>query len=122
MEFYFDMKVIFNSFTLFLILSLSMLSLGAAHAESLDDVSATILEFDGTSASVKLTWNHDDVVHDYDVGCVSCIPNFSEKTNQDEIVLQNITSFTNHNALLYIIAYDNNSEIITAKQIIVELR
>jgi len=84
-------------------------------------ISLTILESEDSGVSVQLTWNHDDAASNYEIGCVSCIPNFSESTINDEIVLQNVTSLKNGLAILYIIAYDNNDEIIMAKQILVDL-
>jgi len=92
-----------------------------AFADPLDDVTATVLEFDGTSASVELAWNHDDAIASYEVGCVSCLPNFSETTNLDNALLDGITPLANGNAILYIIAYDGTDEIVSAKQIMLEL-
>ena len=108
----------------FLLIILSMIAFGllnTAYAQPLEDVTTTILEFEDFTASVQLIWNHDDSVSNYEIGCVSCIPNFSENTIHDEIVLENITFLKNGSALLYIIAYDNNDEIITAKQMMLNL-
>ena len=95
--------------------------LGTAHAQPLKDVSATLIEFEDSFASVQLEWNHDDIVYNYKIGCVSCIPNLSENTINDRIVLHNVTSMQNGHALLYVIAYDNHDEIITAKQVLLKL-
>ena len=92
-----------------------------AYAEPLDIVNSSVMEYDGNSATVHLNWNHDEIVKKYEVGCVSCIPNFSEETTLDEIILENVMSISDGNALLYVIAYDNDNEIIAAKQIILEL-
>ncbi len=97
-------------------------SLNTAYAQPLEDVTATLLESGNSGASVQLTWNHDDAVSDYEVGCVSCMPNFSENTDNDEIVLSGITSLDNGKAILYVIAHDGNGEVIVAKQILLELR
>lgn len=94
---------------------------GTAYAQPLDDINATVLEYDDSLASVHLTWNHDDSISIYEIGCVSCIPNFSENTADDEIVLSDITSLESGIAVLYVIAYHDNSEMITAKQVILEL-
>lgn len=94
---------------------------GTAYAQPLDDISATVLEYDDSLASVHLTWNHDDFISSYEIGCVSCIPNFSENTTDDEIVLYDITSLENGIAILYVIAYYDNSEMIAAKQVMLEL-
>ena len=109
-------------FPLFVIAGIFLVtSLSTVYAQPLDDVSATILESEDSGVSVRLTWNHDDAVSDYEIGCVSCIPNFSESTASDEIVLQNVTSLKNGLAILYVIAYDSNDEILMAKQILVNL-
>ncbi|BDQ31206.1 hypothetical protein [Nitrosopumilus zosterae] len=94
---------------------------GTAYAQPLDDINATVLEYDDSLASVHLTWNHDDSISLYEIGCVSCIPNFSENTTYDEIVLSNITSLGNGIAILYVIAYHDDSDMITAKQVMLEL-
>jgi len=107
---------------LLLILSLAAFGLlGTAYAQPLDDITTTVLEFEDSTASVQLTWNHDDDVSNYEIGCVSCIPNFSENTIHDEIVLQNVTSLENGLAVLYIVAYDNNDEVISVKQVMLKL-
>ena len=109
----------------FLLIILSMTAFGllnVAYAQPLEDVNTAILEFEDSTASVQLTWNFDDAVSNYEIGCVSCIPNFSESTTNSEIILQNITSLENGLVLLYIIAYGDNDEIITAKQVTLELR
>ena len=109
-------------FPLFVIASIFLItSLNNVYAQPLNDVTTTILESEDSDVSVQLTWNHDDAVSDYEIGCVSCIPNFSENIVDDEIVLQNVTSLENGLAIFYIIAYDNNDEIIMVKQILLEL-
>ena len=95
--------------------------LGTAYAQPLEDITTTVLEFEDFTASVQLTWNHDNDVTNYEVGCVSCIPNFSENTIQDKIILQNITSLENGLAVLYVVAYDNNGEVISVKQVMLKL-
>ena len=107
---------------LLMILSVTVFSLlGPAYAQPLNDITTTVLGFTNSTASIQFTWNPDDAVSNYEIGCVSCIPNFSENTTHNEIVLQNITSLENGLAVLYIIAYDDNDEIITAKQVALEL-
>ena len=114
-----DYKVpLFAIASIFLIASFD----AAAYAQPLDDVTATILESENSGISVQLTWNHDDAISDYEIGCVSCIPNFSENTVNDEIVLQNVTSLENGLAIFYVIAYDSNDEILVVKQLLLELR
>lgn len=107
---------------LLMILSITAFGLlGTAYAQPLEDVAVTVLEFENSTVSVQFAWNHDDAVSSYDVGCVSCFPNLVENTIHDEIVLRNITSMENGLTLLYIIAYDDDGEIITAKQIMLDL-
>ena len=93
-----------------------------AYAESHDGVTANVLESDGTSAKIEMTWISDDASVKYEVGCVSCMPNTSEFVFEDNVILEGVTSFANTNdAMLYLISYDSNDEIIHAKQIIVSL-
>ena len=97
-------------------------SLEAAYAQPLDDVSAILLDDVDSGASVQLAWNHDNAVIYYEVGCVSCMPNFSENTDNDEIVLSGVTSLENGKAIFYVIAYDDADEVIVVKQVLLELR
>lgn len=114
-----DYKVpLFAIASIFLIASLD----AAAYAQPLDDVTATMLESENSGISVQLAWNHDGAISNYEIGCVSCIPNFSKNTVNDEIILQNVTSLENGLAIFYAIAYDSNDEILAVKQILLELR
>lgn len=111
-----------SKFPLFVIASIFLItSLNNVYAQPLDDVSTVILGSEDSGVSVQLMWNHDDAVSDYEIGCVSCVPNFSENTVDDEIVLQNVTSLENGLAIFYIIAYDNSDEILVVKQVLLEL-
>jgi hypothetical protein len=96
-------------------------SLNAAYAQPLDDVTATLLESGKSGTSVQLSWSHDDDVSGYEIGCVSCMPNFSENTDNDEIILFNVTSLENGKGIFYIIAHDGNGEVIVAKQVLLKL-
>ena len=107
---------------IFLLIPLLIFGVGIAYAEPLEDIQTSVLDYENNYATVQLTWNFDDAISNYEIGCVSCIPNFSESTTNSEIILQNITSLENGLALLYIIAYGDNDEIITAKQVTLELR
>ncbi len=95
--------------------------IGTAYAEPLEEVSASILESTDSVASIGISWNNDSLVSSYEIGCVSCIPNFSENTTNDKAILNGVTSFENGTALLYVIAYDENDEIISAKQVVLNL-
>lgn len=93
-----------------------------AFAEPLELVASSVSNYDGSSATVTMTWNHTDMVSSCKVGCVSCEPNTSESTTDYGIMLHKVTPFPNsHMAMLYIIAYDSDNNIITAKQLIINL-
>ncbi|MGI9566213.1 MAG: hypothetical protein ACR2LL_04270 [Nitrosopumilus sp.] len=101
---------------------LFVFGIGYAHAQ-LDNASIAVFEFEGDSATVQITWNSDMTVAKYEAGCVSCMPNISEFSSEDNsMILNNVTPFPNtSNALLYLIAYDSQDEIIDARQILVDL-
>ena len=105
-----------------LLLPVLVFSLGIAYAEHLDDIEVLVLDYDGNSATIQLDWNPDETIQKYEIGCVSCIPNVIEFTTEDNFTMTNVTAFPNNsNAMLYIIAYDSNDEIINAKQILVDI-
>ena len=96
-------------------------SFNLGFALPLESVSAEIIDFDGTYATVQLAWNHNDGSY-YKAGCVSCIPNFSNSTEKDVLVLDRVTAFADGSALLYVIAYDTDDQIISAKQLVLQLQ
>ena len=101
---------------------LIMFTLPLAYADlSENDVTATVLEFDGISASIQITWNSNyDTKHK--IGCVSCMPHTFEFLSEDSMIFENVTPFPNStNAMLYLISYDLQDEIVHAKQIILDL-
>ena len=105
-----------------LMLPALVFGMGFAYAEPLDDASTTVLNYDGISATLEIEWNSDETVTKYEIGCVSCMPNTLETTSENSITLDGVTPFPNtSNAMLYMIAYDSNDEIIDAKQILVNL-
>ena len=91
-----------------------------AHAQPLQEVNVDVLEFDGTFAIVEISWNDNDASY-YEAGCVSCMPNLSDTTTENSLILNDVTSFGDGNTLLYVIAYDDADEIISAKQIMIQL-
>lgn len=108
----------------FLLLIPLLLSTGVslAYADPLDEVMTEILEFNDNAATVQMSWSQDDAVFQYEIGCVSCSPNISEITTENSIILDNVTSIGDADiALLYVMAYDSNNEIIDVEQIFVEL-
>ena len=95
-----------------------------SYAEPLENLSISVLEYDDDilSAVIQLEWNHDEAIGKYSVGCVSCMPNTTENFTSSTIILENITSFPNSsNAMLYILAYDLEDEMVHAKQVILDL-
>ncbi|MGY5147922.1 MAG: hypothetical protein ACW9W4_07985 [Candidatus Nitrosopumilus sp. bin_7KS] len=92
----------------------------SVYAQPLQKVNADVLEFDGIFALVEISWNDNGASY-YEAGCVSCMPNLSDFTTENTLVLNNVTSFAGGNALLYVIAYDDGDEIISAKQIMLQL-
>ena len=93
-----------------------------AFAAPLEKVTTVVSNYDKTSASIAISWNHDDGAASYKVGCVSCNPNASNTTEDDSIELHGVTPFPNSSlAMLYVIAYDSEDEIIAAEQLIISL-
>ncbi len=114
------MKII-ASLGLFVLLT-SVIVGNQAFAEPLDNIEIFVSNYDNNSATVDITWNHDDKATNYKIGCVSCNPNIVEFTTSDNVTLNNVTSFPNISyAMLYVITYDSQNEMISAKQLIVNL-
>ena len=108
---------------IFLLIPLLVFGVGMAYAEPLEDVLTSVSDYDDNSATVRLDWNHDAMAKKYEVGCVSCIPNVVKFTTGDSFTLTNVTVLPNSStAMLYIIAYDSDDEIINARQILVDIR
>lgn len=105
---------------IFSLVVVSALGLNSAFAIPLESVSVNVIENDGNKAAVELSWNHNGASY-YEAGCVSCIPNFSNSTTQNTMILENVTPFADGDALLYLIAYDDEDEIVSAKQVVVAL-
>ena len=104
------------------ILPLVVFGMGLAYAEPLEDIQTSILDYSNGTATVQISWNIDADVSSYQIGCVSCFPNIAETTSENSMVISNITPFPNGSlAVLYGLAYDVQNEIITAKQIYVDL-
>ncbi len=114
------MKVIASLGLLFLVTSVILGN--PAFAEPLGNIQISVLNYDDNSATVQITWNHDDKATNYKIGCVSCNPNTEKFTTGDSITFTNVTPFPNSStAMLYVITYDSENEIITAKQLIINL-
>ena len=110
-----------HGFVLALPIFLVALGIGYAYAEPLS-VNIEIIEYTGNSATVQMTWNDDPYVSKYEIGCVSCSPSISKISVDNNITLNEVSTFPNtSNALLYVIAYDSQNEIVDAKQILVDV-
>ena len=96
--------------------------LGLAYAEPLESVDVTVIEYEDGQASIQVDWNFDENALKYEIGCVSCMPNTSKFVSSDGVVLNQVTSFPNSSsAMLYLIAYDSQDEILNAKQLLIDL-
>ena len=105
-----------------LVLAVGVISTNEVFAEPLDTFRTSVSNYNGDSATVKITWNHDNSAKNYKIGCVSCTPNVVEFTTGNNMTINNVTPFPNGSyALLYVISYDSQDNIITAKQLIVNL-
>ena len=105
-----------------LVLVVGVISTNQAFAEPLDTVRTSISSNNGDSATVKINWNNDSSAKNYKIGCVSCTPNIVNFTSSDGITFNNVTPFPNGSyAMLYVISYDSQNNIISAKQLIVNL-
>ena len=106
-----------------LLLPLLIFGMGLAHAEPLEDIQTSVLDYDGTYATILLDWNGDETTEKYEVGCVSCIPNIVQHTTNNGLTIDGVTAFPNtSSAMLYIISYNSNDEIISAKQVLVDIK
>lgn len=107
---------------LLFLLPLLLVGMGVAYAEPFENVQTSVLDYSNNTATVQITWNADESVSSYQIGCVSCFPNTVDSTSENSIIVSNVTPFPNSTiAMLYGIAYDVENQIISAKQIIVNL-
>ena len=108
--------------TVLLLLPLLVVGFGMAYAEPLENIQTTVLDYTNSTATVEISWNTDDSVSSYQIGCVSCFPNTVDTTSDNSVVINNVTPFPNGSlAVLYGIAYDIENNIVAAKQIFVNL-
>ena len=95
---------------------------GLTYAQPLDSIDVTVLQYENNQAILEIYWNSYENILNYEIGCVSCMPNFSHYVDANHITISDVTPLPNtHNAMLYVIALDSDDEIIAAKQIIVNL-
>ena len=108
--------------TLFFLLPLVMFSVGMAYAEPLENIQTSVLDYTNNTATVQITWDEDENISSYKIGCVSCFPNTVESISDNNIIISNITTFPNSSiAMLYGLAFDLENNLIAAVQIFVDL-
>jgi len=104
------------------LLPLLVFGMGLAYAEPLENIQTSVLDYSNNTATVQITWNAYADISSYKIGCVSCFPNSVESTSENSVVISNVTPFPNGSiAMLYGLAYDLQNEIVSAKQIFVNL-
>ena len=107
---------------LIFLIPLFVFGVGIAYAEPLENVQTSVLDYTNNTATVQLTWDADENTSYYEIGCVSCFPNSVESTSENSIIISNVTPFPNGSiGMLYALAYDLEDNLITAKQIFVNL-
>ena len=108
--------------TLVIFLPMLIVGIGTAYAEPLGNIQASVLDYSNNTATIKVTWDPDESVSSYQIGCVSCFPNIVNSTSENSIIINNVTPFPNSSiSMLYGIAYNFENQILVAKQIIVNL-
>lgn len=104
------------------LLPLLVFGMSLAYAEPLENIQTSVLDYTNNTATVQITWNDDENISSYQIGCVSCFPNSVETTSENSIIINNVTPFPNGSiAMLYGLAYDLQNEIVSAKQIFINL-
>jgi len=104
------------------LLPLFMFSVGMAYADPLENIQTSVLDYANNTATVQITWNVDENISSYKIGCVSCFPNTVDFTSENSVTINNVTTFPNSStAMLYALAYDLENNLIAAKQIFVNL-
>ncbi len=114
-----NMKMIFG-ISVILLTIVIISNFNTVYAQPLQEINVDVLEFDGTFVTVEIVWNGNDASY-YEAGCVSCMPNLSYTTTENSIILSNVTPLADGKVLLYILAYDDTDEIISVRQVIVQL-
>lgn len=93
-----------------------------AYAAPLDEVRAVITDASDVIVTIQLSWNEDETVVYYEVGCVSCQPNIRETTIENFVTLRGVTLLDNGSVLLYVLAYDEGDTHMQVKQILITLQ
>ncbi len=104
------------------LLPLLVFTVGIASAEPFDNLQASVLNYANNTATVQITWDADEAVSSYKIGCVSCFPNTVESTSENSLTISDVTPFPNGSmVMLYGLAYDIENNLIAAKQILINL-
>jgi len=93
-----------------------------AYAAPLDKVTAVITDASDVIVTIQFSWNEDETVAYYEVGCVSCQPNIRETTIENFVTLRGVTLLANGSVLLYVLAYDEGDTYMEVKQILITLQ
>jgi hypothetical protein len=93
-----------------------------ANAEPLENIQTSVLNYTNNTATVQITWDADDEVSSYKIGCVSCFPNTVKSISENNVIIGNVTSLPNSSiAILYGLSYDLENHLLNAVQIFVNL-
>ena len=104
------------------LLPLLVFGVGIAYAEPFENLQTSVLNYANNTATIQISWEADDDVSSYKIGCVSCFPNTVESTSENSLSISNVTPFPNGSmAMLYALAYDIENNLIAAKQILINL-
>ena len=96
---------------------------GLSYAQPLETIDAAVVDYDNNQATVSVSWNYDQTISNYEIGCVKLYAKCFKVCKSESVTLSGITPLPNtHTALLYtLIAYDSDGEINNAIQIFVDL-
>jgi len=104
------------------LLPLVLLGVSIAYAEPLENIQTSVLDYANNTATVQITWDADESVSSYKIGCVSCFPNTVDSVFENNVTINEVTTFPNSPmAMLYGLAYDLENNLIAAKQIFIKL-
>ena len=107
---------------LLFLIPLLLFSAGIAYAQPLENIQTKVIDYANEKATVQITWDENEDVSHYKIGCVSCFPNLVESVSENNVILGNVTSLPNSSiAMLYGLAYDLENNLLAAVQIFVNL-
>lgn len=105
-----------------ILLVLLIFGVGTAYAQPLQYVETQVLDYDGESAIIKLDWMYNENASKYEIGCVTCIPNVTFSTTDTSFTIHGVTAIQNGDAVLYVMSYGSDGEIINVLQVIVNIK